>query len=148
MRIPPQGGYYLFQIIEWYASPFSLMFIGFFECIAVGYVYGFRRLFSDIEVMIGPIRSLTRVIWAALWVFVVPVFTLLMLITSCVTFTLPVAPTNEVYPKWTVALGWSLAAISLSCLPLVAIIMCVKHRCDPIKVSKINVMPLFSLGFT
>ncbi|KAF7261610.1 hypothetical protein EG68_01044 [Paragonimus skrjabini miyazakii] len=114
------------------------MFIGFLECITVGCVYGFRRLFADIEVMIGPIRSLTRVIWAALWVFVVPVFTLLMLITSCITFSLPVAPTNIAYPKWTVTLGWSFAAISLSCLPLVAIVMCVKHRCDPAKLLRPN----------
>lgn len=35
-----QGGIYLFQVMDWYSATFSLIMIGWLECIVIGWFYG------------------------------------------------------------------------------------------------------------
>ena len=39
-----QGGIYVFKIVDYYAAAISLMYIAFFECVAVVWIYGTGRL--------------------------------------------------------------------------------------------------------
>ena len=49
-----QGGMYLFQIMDFYAaSGLSLLWICFFEVIAVSWFYGAKRFSKNIEEMLG-----------------------------------------------------------------------------------------------
>ena len=49
-----QGGMYLFQIMDFYAaSGLSLLWICFFETIAVSWFYGASRFSKNIEEMLG-----------------------------------------------------------------------------------------------
>ena len=52
-----QGGIYYFQIVDYYAAALSLMYIAFFECVAVLWVYGVRRLAGNIKDMSGEYPS-------------------------------------------------------------------------------------------
>lgn len=48
-----QGGIYFFQIVDFYAAAISLMYIAFFECVAIVWVYGVRRMSGNIKDMTG-----------------------------------------------------------------------------------------------
>ena len=45
------------QIVDYYAAALSLMYIAFFECVAVLWVYGVRRLAGNIKDMSGKYPS-------------------------------------------------------------------------------------------
>jgi solute carrier family 6 GABA transporter-like protein 6/8/11/12/13 len=48
-----QGGIYLFQIVDYYAAAMTLMYIAFFECAAIVWIYGTKRLSANIKDMTG-----------------------------------------------------------------------------------------------
>ncbi|KAG8547489.1 hypothetical protein GDO81_028224 [Engystomops pustulosus] len=49
-----EGGMYVFQLFDYYAaSGVCLLWVAFFECIAVAWVYGADKLYDNIEDMIG-----------------------------------------------------------------------------------------------
>ncbi|XP_046546543.1 sodium- and chloride-dependent GABA transporter 1-like [Haliotis rubra] len=55
MSIPyaTEGGVYLFQLLDWYASSFNLLLIGCLECVAINWIYGSERFSDDVEMMMG-----------------------------------------------------------------------------------------------
>ena len=53
MNILAQGGIYIFQLVDYYGSAISLMYIAFFECIAIVWLYGVKRLSTNIYDMTG-----------------------------------------------------------------------------------------------
>jgi len=53
-----QGGTYLFQIIDYYTSTWSVIYIAFFEVIAVSWMYGGNKMAADIERITG-----TKPLW-------------------------------------------------------------------------------------
>lgn len=65
-----QGGMYVFQILDSYAvSGFSLLFLIFFECIAISWCFGIEKFCDGIKEMIGyyPLRW-----WKFTWVVSTP----------------------------------------------------------------------------
>lgn len=48
-----QGGIYYFQLIDHYAASISIMFLAFFQIIAIAWFYGVRRLSKNITQMTG-----------------------------------------------------------------------------------------------
>lgn len=53
-----QGGIYFFQLIDHYAASISIMFLAFFQMIAITWFYGVRRLSKIIKQMTGKGPSL------------------------------------------------------------------------------------------
>ncbi len=53
-----QGGIYFFQLIDHYAASISIMFLAFFQMIAITWFYGVRRLSKNIKQMTGKGPSL------------------------------------------------------------------------------------------
>lgn len=53
----PQGGIYFFQLIDHYAASMSIMFLAFFEVIAISWLYGVRRLCNNVKEMTGRLPS-------------------------------------------------------------------------------------------
>lgn len=54
----PQGGIYFFQLIDHYAASISIMFLAFFEVIAISWLYGVRRLCNNVKEMTGHLPSM------------------------------------------------------------------------------------------
>uniref|UniRef100_A0A4W5QEB7 Transporter n=1 Tax=Hucho hucho TaxID=62062 RepID=A0A4W5QEB7_9TELE len=111
-----KGGMYVFQLFDYYAaSGVCLLWVAFFECIAVAWVYGADNFYDAIEDMIG-YRPNLWMKWS--WTFITP---------GCFIFSLvkykPLTY-NKVYeyPDWSIGLGWSLALASMICIPMVMVI--------------------------
>ncbi|KAK7469919.1 hypothetical protein BaRGS_00036082, partial [Batillaria attramentaria] len=112
-----QGGIYVLQIMDWYCASFSLMLISLFECLAIAWIYGVDRFMKDIALMIGyePHR-----IWIVMWKFVTPAAILFIWLFSVITLG-PVTYGDYNYPKWAIAMGWSIGVCSMLPIPLYAI---------------------------
>ena len=68
-----QGGIYSFQIVDYYAAAMSLMYIAFFECVAIVWIYGTKRMAANIKDMTG---SYPNFIFRLLWQYISPLLIL------------------------------------------------------------------------
>ena len=64
-----QGGIYIFQLVDYYGSAISLMYIAFFECTAIVWLYGTKRLSSNVYDMTG---SYPNWFFRFCWMFLSP----------------------------------------------------------------------------
>ncbi|KAK3086152.1 hypothetical protein FSP39_014370, partial [Pinctada imbricata] len=73
--IDSQGGYYLLQLVDWYASALCVVFGSFLECMVIAWIYGAERFSRDIELMTGSgVGKIVRFAWC--------IFTPLILLTE------------------------------------------------------------------
>jgi len=109
-----QGGMYVFQILDSYAvSGFSLLFLIFFECIAVSWAFGVNRFYDGIKEMIGyyPIG-----VWKFCWTFTTPVICIGVFVFNLIQWT-PIKYLDYEYPWWSHVFGWCTALSSMLCIP-------------------------------
>uniref|UniRef100_A0A8C5ENW8 Transporter n=1 Tax=Gouania willdenowi TaxID=441366 RepID=A0A8C5ENW8_GOUWI len=113
----PQGGMYVFTLLDYFAAGTSILFGVLIEAIGIAWFYGVDRFSDDIEEMIGhrPSRY-----WRLCWKFVSPCFLLVMVIVSFATFHPPTYGTYT-FPPWATTVGWCLAMSSMAMVPLYAI---------------------------
>ncbi|XP_072307836.1 sodium- and chloride-dependent taurine transporter-like [Eucyclogobius newberryi] len=119
-----KGGMYVFQLFDYYAaSGVCLLWVAFFECVAVAWVYGVDNFYDAVEDMIG-YRPNAWMKWS--WSVFTP-----LLCAGCFIFSLvkykPLTY-NKVYkyPDWAVGLGWTLALSSMICIPMVVVIKIIR----------------------
>jgi solute carrier family 6 GABA transporter-like protein 1 len=66
-----QGGAYIFQLMDFYsASGMSLLWVCFFQTIAISWIFGAQKFIDCVQQMMG-IRPNT--FWYICWVFFAPV---------------------------------------------------------------------------
>ncbi|XP_052834059.1 sodium- and chloride-dependent GABA transporter ine [Octopus bimaculoides] len=109
-----QGGIYFFQLIDRYAAGVSVMYLAFFEVIAVTWFYGAKRLGRNIQEMTGRAPSYFFILC---WYYISPLFILAILIFSMIQYS-DLKVGGYVYPKWAIGIGWFIASLSLVCIPL------------------------------
>uniref|UniRef100_A0A9J7Y439 Sodium- and chloride-dependent taurine transporter n=1 Tax=Cyprinus carpio carpio TaxID=630221 RepID=A0A9J7Y439_CYPCA len=115
-----EGGMYVFQLFDYYAaSGVCLLWVAFFECIAVAWVYGADNFYDAIEEMIG-YRPNPWMKWS--WTVITPFLCVGCFVFSLVKYT-PLRY-NKVYeyPDWSIGVGWTLALTSMICIPMVVVI--------------------------
>ncbi|CAB4065603.1 SLC6A1 [Lepeophtheirus salmonis] len=104
-----EGGIYLFQIMDFYsASGMSLLWICFFETIAISWFYGAEKFSDNIKEMIGRRPNLfLRLCWKFFGPFVMAgVF-----IYYCISYS-PVEFGEYQYPKWSEVMGLLIISFS------------------------------------
>ncbi|XP_046555556.1 sodium- and chloride-dependent glycine transporter 1-like [Haliotis rubra] len=119
-----QGGMYVLQLFDNYAATYSLLCIGFVECIALAWVYGAERFLTDIESMLG---RRPHIIWSYSWKFIAPIALLVILIFTWVDF----KRTNysgELFPVWADVVGWLITLSSVLAIPVIAIFKLIQHQ--------------------
>lgn len=110
------GGIYIFTLLDHFAAGTSILFGVLVEAIGVAWFYGVRQFSDDIKQMTGQRPSLY---WRLCWKFVSPCFLLFVVVVSIVTFR-PPHYGAYVFPDWANMLGWTIAASSMSLVPIYA----------------------------
>ncbi|KAG7206515.1 hypothetical protein KM043_003860 [Ampulex compressa] len=114
-----QGGIYFFQLVDHYAASLSIMFLAFFEVIAISWCYGVRRLCNNVKEMTGRVPS---VYFRFCWLVAAPLLILAVWVFSLIDYEPPTYHNGEYeYPWWAEAIGWGIASLSLVCIPAFAI---------------------------
>ncbi|XP_041467918.1 sodium- and chloride-dependent GABA transporter 2-like isoform X1 [Lytechinus variegatus] len=113
------GGMYVFQLFDNYsASGSALLFVSFFESVAIGWVYGADRFIGNFRTMndfkglfcCGQYLKIT-------WLITTPCFAMAIFIFSLVKYTPLKYNDVYVYPWWGYMLGWMMAVSSMICPP-------------------------------
>ncbi|XP_030830124.1 sodium- and chloride-dependent taurine transporter [Strongylocentrotus purpuratus] len=112
-----QGGLYVFTLFSNYGdSAFPIVWICFFESIAIGWFYGVRRFSRDIAEML----KWQQIEWYIIcWPVTVPIIALLVWIGNIVYW----APLSYFpgYPRWADGLGFCMTLSSMVCIPAGAV---------------------------
>ncbi|GLD58076.1 sodium- and chloride-dependent taurine transporter-like protein [Lates japonicus] len=115
-----KGGMYVFQLFDYYAaSGVCLLWVAFFECIAVAWVYGVDNFYDAVEDMIG-YRPNPWMKWS--WSVITPLLCMGCFIFSLVKYKPLTYNKVYMYPDWAIGIGWTLALASMICIPMVVVI--------------------------
>jgi len=113
-----RGGIYVFQLFDEYAaSGMSLLFLMFFECIAISWGFGARRFREAMRDMIGYYPSY---FFVACWAVITPAITAGIFIFKLVTWE-NIVYQGYHYPLWAHAIGYFMAGSSMICIPVYAV---------------------------
>ncbi|TRY57272.1 hypothetical protein DNTS_003317 [Danionella cerebrum] len=110
-------GIYVFQLMDHYTAIVSIMFLAFFEVLGVCWLYGVKRLSSNLIEMTGKKPNIFfRICW---WV-ICPALITVILVFSVIQFK-PARYEDYVYPPWAQGVGWLIALASIIWIPLGAL---------------------------
>ncbi|KAF3690324.1 Sodium- and chloride-dependent taurine transporter Solute carrier family 6 member 6 [Channa argus] len=119
-----KGGMYVFQLFDYYAaSGVCLLWVAFFECVAVAWVYGVDNFYDALEDMMG-YRPNAWMKWS--WTVVTPVLCIGCFIFSLVKYKRLTYNKVYKYPDWAIGIGWTLALASMICIPMVVVIKIIR----------------------
>uniref|UniRef100_A0A0N4ZDI1 Transporter n=1 Tax=Parastrongyloides trichosuri TaxID=131310 RepID=A0A0N4ZDI1_PARTI len=115
-----RGGFYVFQLFDFYAaSGWALLWLLFFECIAISWCVGIDRWYEHMKSMIGYYPAKW---WKFCWVVATPAITMGVLIFGLVKYSpLRIDAYHYDYPLWGHIFGWFLSLSSMLCIPIYAI---------------------------
>lgn len=112
-----QVGIYVFQLMDHYTAIVSIMFLAFFEVLAICYGYGVTRLSNNLEEMTG---KRANIFFRLCWQVVAPVLITVILIFSIIEFK-PASYEDYVFPTWAQGVGWVIALSSIIWIPVCAV---------------------------
>ncbi|XP_055350607.1 sodium-dependent dopamine transporter-like [Paramacrobiotus metropolitanus] len=111
------AGIYTFQWFDTFSAGVSLLFVAFFEAIAVAWFYGMTQLQSDIQEMLGRPPGW---FWRVCWKILTPVFLLVVIVLAAATFP-ALKYDNYIYPGWATPAGWVFSLSSTLLIPAVGV---------------------------
>ncbi|XP_010903440.2 sodium- and chloride-dependent GABA transporter ine isoform X2 [Esox lucius] len=112
-----QVGIYVFQLMDHYTAIVSIMFLAFFEVLAICGLYGVRRLSANVKEMGG---NRPNIFFTVCWMFVSPLLITVILVFTIIQFK-PARYEEYVYPPWAQGVGWVIAMASIIWIPLGAL---------------------------
>ncbi|XP_045890486.1 sodium- and chloride-dependent GABA transporter 1 isoform X2 [Micropterus dolomieu] len=112
-----KGGIYVFQLMDHYTAVVSLMFLAFFEVVAVCWIFGVPRISLMVKRMLG---KTPNIFFRVCWMLFCPMLVLCILISSIIQYT-PVHYGKYTYPVWAEWVGWGISLVSIVWIPLGAI---------------------------
>ncbi|CAG9760689.1 unnamed protein product [Ceutorhynchus assimilis] len=112
------GGMYVFQLMDYYsASGMSLLWVCFFQTVAISWVFGVDKLSDCIEHMMGVRPNL---FWRICWKYCAPVVIAVIFVEQCMEYeTLRYGEYK--YPLWANIVGLGISFSSMLWVPLYAV---------------------------
>ena len=121
-----EGGYHTFKIFDRFgASGFALLWLSFWESIAIGWGYGAEKYLALVGRMSG---TKCHPYFGWCWKYFTPAITVAIFLASVVHYNPIKYDNEEPYPMWGELLGWCLALSSMLCVPIVAIIQIMREK--------------------
>ncbi|GBP30440.1 Sodium- and chloride-dependent GABA transporter ine [Eumeta japonica] len=117
-----RSGIYFFQLMDYYAASLSITYLAFFEVVAIAWFYGVNRLSRNIKQMTGRTPSFY---FRFCWLVASPALLLGLWVASLVDY-MPPSYRDYQYPAWAQALGWTIASLSLLCIPAYAVVVIIQ----------------------
>lgn len=133
-----EGGALVVNLMDNFAAGYSILFAVFFETMVVSWAYGVNRFSGDIEMMIG---HQPGIYWRICWMFVAPIFLLVILLYGIISFR-PITYGPYVYPPLANVIGWFVAGSSITCIPLFAVIGFIRADGSPIERLRFLLKPI------
>ncbi|XP_063907694.1 sodium- and chloride-dependent GABA transporter ine-like isoform X2 [Zophobas morio] len=116
-----QGGIYFFQLIDHYAASISIMYLAFFEVVAIAWFYGVRRLSKNVNTMTGRPPS---VYFKFCWMVATPLMIFSVWVFCMIDYESPTYNNGEYhYPTWAIVIGWVISSLSILCIPIYMVYM-------------------------
>ncbi|XP_068994652.1 sodium- and chloride-dependent GABA transporter ine [Embiotoca jacksoni] len=112
-----KGGIYVFQLMDHYTAVVSLVFLAFFEVVAVCWIFGVPRISLMIKRMQG---KPPNIYFRVCWLLLSPTLVLCILTCSIIQYTPPHYGKYK-YPVWAECVGWCVSMVSIIWIPLGAI---------------------------
>jgi len=121
-----KGGMYVFQLADTFgASGLCLLWVAFFECAIVAWVYGREKFYNDLYYMFGhkmDVRQWPWPIFGYMWQYVTPIicaatFGYFLGSNYIVNWT-PTTYDKYEYPWWGECIGMFMAGSSIFCIPI------------------------------
>ncbi|XP_039611013.1 sodium- and chloride-dependent GABA transporter ine [Polypterus senegalus] len=109
-----QVGIYTFQLMDHYTAIVSVMFLAFFEVVAICWIYGVCRLSQNVQEMMGKEPSL---FFRMCWIVVSPGLVTIILVFTVIQFK-PARYVDYIYPSWAQGVGWVISMGSIIWIPL------------------------------
>ncbi|AWO99993.1 Transporter [Scophthalmus maximus] len=111
-----EGGIYLLQLLDHHVcSGTTLILLSFCQSVSIGWVYGADHFYGNIADMIG---YRPNPLMKYCWRYITPLICAGTFIFSIVKYSPLKFSNTYVYPLWANILGWFIATISLSLIPL------------------------------
>ncbi|KAH8022516.1 hypothetical protein HPB51_025079 [Rhipicephalus microplus] len=110
-----QGGMYLLQLMDNYAvTGITLLFIVFFQAVALSWIYGTSNISDNIKEMLGRRPS---ALFRLSWSIFIPVMCVAIFLFSVIKYQPIVYAKTYAYPWWGEMLGWFMALASMIMIP-------------------------------
>ncbi|KAJ8967593.1 hypothetical protein NQ317_010455 [Molorchus minor] len=112
------GGMYTFQLMDYYsASGMSLLWVCFFQTIAISWLFGVENLCDCIEQMMG---FRPNKLWKICWKYFAPITMLIIFVSQCLQYERLVYGDYK-YPLWADIVGLCISFSSMVWIPAYAI---------------------------
>uniref|UniRef100_A0A3P9BM37 Uncharacterized protein n=1 Tax=Maylandia zebra TaxID=106582 RepID=A0A3P9BM37_9CICH len=116
LSLVTEGGMYLFQLLDHHVcSGTTLLLLSFCQSVSIGWVYGADRFYGNISDMIG---YRPHPFMKYCWRYITPFICFGTFVFSIVRYSPLKFSSTYVYPLWANILGWFIATVSLSLIPL------------------------------
>lgn len=111
-----KSGFYVFNLFDSFIGGFPLLIVGFFECVAILYVYGYSNYAEDIELMLG---RKPGIYFRVTWCVISPVILMVIIVFMSAQYKSPTLLSDKyIYPGWAEGLGWLLVAFCVFLIPV------------------------------
>lgn len=126
LSLVTEGGMYLLQLLDHHVcSGTTLLLLSFCQSVSIAWVYGADRFYSNITHMIG---YRPNVFMKYCWKYITPLIIFGTFIFSIVRHRPLKFSNSYVYPLWANVLGWFIASVSLSMIPLFVVYQLIRGK--------------------